>query len=82
MKVQRQEQCNDRHRGRPFVNCPEPCARYAGGRVEPLQPAVAPKEMDHDDQFYRRDGIAVGQRFGRRVFLPGGHDPPGTANPR
>ncbi len=38
-------------RGRPVCDCPEPCARYAGGRDEALQTAVAPKEIDHDDQF-------------------------------
>ena len=30
---------------------PEPCACYAGGEDKALQTAVAPEEIDHDDQF-------------------------------
>ena len=37
--------------GRPVCDCPEPCACYAGGKDKALQTAVAPKEIDHDDQF-------------------------------
>ncbi len=36
---------------RSLCDCPEPCACYAGGKEEALQTAVAPKEIDHDDQF-------------------------------
>ena len=36
---------------RSLCDCPEPCACYAEGRDEPLQTAVAPKEIDQDDQF-------------------------------
>ena len=50
-------------RDRPVCDCPEPCACYAWGKDKVLQTAVAAKEIDHDDQFDRRDGIAVGQRF-------------------
>ena len=44
---------------RPLCDCSEPCACYAGGKDKALQTAVAAKEIDHDDQFDRRDGIAV-----------------------
>ena len=66
---------------RPVCDCPEPCAWYAGGKDKAFQTAVAPKGMDHDDQFDRRDGIAVGQRFSRRIFLPGGHGLQGRRTP-
>ena len=51
-------------RDRRVCDCPEPCICYAEDEDKAFQTAVAPKEMDHDDQFDRRDGIAVGQRFG------------------
>ena len=36
---------------RPVCDCPEPCACYAVGKNKALQTAIAPKEMDCDDQF-------------------------------
>ena len=36
---------------RSLCDCPEPCACCAGGKDKALQTAVAPKEVDHDDQF-------------------------------
>ncbi len=36
---------------RSLCDRPEPCVCYAGGRDEALQTAVAPKEIDQDDQF-------------------------------
>ena len=39
---------------------PNPAPAILEGKDRALQTAVAPKEIDHDDQFDRRDGIAVG----------------------
>ena len=37
-------------RDRPVCDCPEPCACYAEGKDKALQTAIAPKEIDYDDQ--------------------------------
>ena len=50
MKVQRKQECND-WSGPAGLRLPEPCACYAEGKDEALQTAVAPKGIDHDDQF-------------------------------